>query len=105
MIGYLFRANSNDSGIYLSTIYDSNNKPIAIKKSAYTQSAISWLRRELKGINWYSDLSGNNVLSSYLDLENYFSLNFIYIMGEKANYSNGYWINRNYIDKALITYC
>ena len=105
MIGYLFRVNSNNSGIFISTFYDSDNEPITIKKSAYTQSSISRLRRELKGVNWYSSFNKHNLFSSFIDLEDYFSLNLNYIKGEKADYRDGYLVNLNYIDKALIEYC
>ena len=105
MIGYLFRANSNNSGIYITKFYDSNNKSIIIKKSAFTKSSILRLRRELKGVSFYSSNTGDNLLSSYIDLPNYFSINFNYIEGKKVDYRNGYWINKNYIERAINKYC
>jgi len=105
MTNYLFRANNNDSGIYLCKVYGSENKIISIKKSANTQSAIIRLKREMKGLIWYSDYTGIEHLISCVDLENYFSLNIKFIKGDKADYRNGYWVNRDFIDKALVRYC
>ena len=75
MIGQLLRANSNHSGIFISKFYDSKNEPFIIKKSASTDSSISALKEELKGIIWYSNNSNHNLFYSYIDLEDYFSLN------------------------------
>ena len=105
MIGQLLRANSNHSGIFISKFYDSENEPFIIKKSATTDSSISALKEELKGIIWYSNNSNHNLFYSYIDLEDYFSLNLNYIKGEKRIYRNGYLTNLNYINKALVEYC
>lgn len=105
MLRCLFRANANDNGIYLSTLYDCDTKPIAIKKSASTNKPILRLQHEVKGAAWYSQISKEALISGIVDLPNYYSVNFRFVSGKKADYRDGYWVNRNYIKKALIRYC
>ena len=105
MLNCLFRANANASGIYLSTVYDSKYNPIYIKKSASTFQAILRLKGEIKGVTWYSRVSNENLVSSLVDLPGYYSVKFRFITGVKANFRDGYWINRDYIKNALDRYC
>jgi len=105
MLKCLFRANANNNGVYLSALYDFDAKPIVIKKSSATLSSISRLKKEVQGTNWYSQISKEELISNIIDLPSYYSVNFRYISGEKADYRDGYWTNREFIEKALKIYC
>ncbi len=102
---FLMRSNSCHNGVYLSIVYKSNCSPIFVKKSASIDDGISRLKRETKGVTWCDSVTKESSISSTIDLPNYFSSNFNFIQGEKANYRDGYWINRNYIQRALVKYC
>lgn len=105
MLGFLFRVHANNNGIYLSVFYGSSNELITIKKSASKKQAITSLKREVEGINWYCRNVKENLITDIINLPNYYSVKLHYIVGEKANYRDGYWVNRNHIKKALIMYC
>jgi len=104
MLRCLFRANANNNGIYLSASYD-HAKPILIKKSSATLSSISRLKKEVEGNNWYSQISKQELIADIIELPSYYSVNFYYVSGEKADYRDGYRTNHEFIEKALKIYC
>lgn len=105
MLNYLFRANANNNGVYLSAIYDVDSNPVLIKKSSTTLSTISRLKKEVRGANWYAKISNEKLISQIIDLPSYYSVSFDYILGKKANYRFGYWKNRKFIEEGLKKYC
>jgi hypothetical protein len=105
VISSLIRANANESGVYLSLIYDEEQKPIFIKKSASSAKSIRKLKNEIRGATWYQTNSDINQISKIIELPNYYSIFFHFFNGKKANFRDGYWLNRSYIEKALQGYC
>jgi hypothetical protein len=105
MITSLFRANANSTGIYLSIVFDSDNKPILIKKSASHEHSITRLKYELKGVDWYCKATNFKLIADLVDLPSYCSVNFSFVNGHKADFRQGYWANREYIKIALDEYC
>ena len=72
MTAYLFRANSNDNGVYLSYIFDEDGKPIGVKKSSATFGSIKRLKREVNGAEWYSKLSFIKLASIIKEFPSYY---------------------------------
>ena len=105
MISSLIRANANKSGIYLSLIYDIEYKPTYIKKSASEPASIKKLKNEIKGVTWYQANSEINQIHKITELAGYYSVFFKYFNGKKANFRDGYWLNRSYIERAIRGYC
>jgi len=105
VITSLIRANANNSGIYLSLIYDAEHKPVYIKKSASSPVSIKQLKNEIRGVSWYQTNSGINQIAKIIELPGYYSVLFSFFSGKKANFRDGYWLNRPYIERALEGYC
>lgn len=105
MVNILFRVNANDSGVYLSTIYDDEHIPVYIKKSASARLPILKLKREVQGALWYSRLSKEDLIYDVTELPKYYSIRFNFISGLKVNFRDGYWINRLYVERAVDKYC
>ncbi len=105
MISSLIRANAHNSGIYLSLIYDLELKPTHIKKSASAPVPITKLKNEIKGVSWYQAKTGINQISKIIELPSYYSVLFYFFSGKKADFRDGYWLNRSYIERALKGYC
>ena len=105
MLNFLFRADTHNTGIFVSKVYDIDKRPVYIKKSASTPLAISRIKREIVGANWYSEFGEENLISNIVDLPRYCSINFHFVSGFKPDFSDGYWINKNYIEQALNRYC
>jgi hypothetical protein len=105
VLNYLFRANANNSGIYLSSLFGADGLPVYIKKSAVTSQSISKLKREVAGSKWYQHISEEDLISEITDLQKYYSVRFFFVVGCKANFRKGYWFNREYVERALGKYC
>ena len=105
MISSLIRANANESGIFLTLIYDLEYKPVYIKKSASETASIKKLKNEIRGVTWYHENSGINQISKITELSRYYSVLFNFFNGKKANFRDGYWLNRSYIERAVEGYC
>ena len=105
MVNSLFRVNANNSGVYLSTIYDHEHNPVYVKKSASKPTSILKLKREVQGALWYSGLSKERLICDITELPKYYSIRFNFISGMKMNFRDGYWINKCYVEKAVDKYC
>ena len=105
MIRYLSRINSNNSGIYITKVFDKNGTAIELKKSSSRLDSINNLKRELEGAEWYTRISENKLVTHVHELSSYYSLTFRYVDGYKVNYRNGYAKNFKYVEKAISLYC
>tara|TARA_B100000579_G_C22835666_1_gene858575 strand:- start:392 stop:1132 length:741 start_codon:yes stop_codon:yes gene_type:complete len=105
MIKHLSRINSNNSGIYVTKVFDKNGTAIELKKSSSRPDSINNLKKELVGAEWYSRISQNKLVTQVRELPLYYSLTFRYVDGYKANYRDGYIKNSIYIEKAISLYC
>lgn len=105
MIKSLIRANSNNKGVYIVITYDENLKPIFLKKSSSSKASIKTLKNEVRGVEWYSGVSKKSFIKKTTNLGDYFSINFEYISGKKANFRKGYLHNLSYIERAIKIYC
>ena len=76
MIRYLSRINSNNSGIYITKVFDKNGTAIELKKSSSRLDSINNLKRELEGAEWYTRISENKLVTHVHELS---SLSLIHI--------------------------
>tara|TARA_B100000941_G_scaffold265618_1_gene220308 strand:+ start:124 stop:858 length:735 start_codon:yes stop_codon:yes gene_type:complete len=105
MIKSLIRANSNNKGIFIVITYDKDLKPILLKKSSSSKESIKNLKNEVRGVEWYSGVSRKSFIKKTTNLEDYFSIDYEYVTGKKANFRKGYLHNLSYIEKAIKIYC
>jgi len=106
MVNYLTRSNAHNSETFVSVVYKYDGNPIWIKKASSASAGIERLKNEVKGVEWYKDVSKVSYAPYHIiDQREYFSVKFNFICGKKADYSIGYSENKSYIERVLVEYC
>lgn len=106
MVSHLIRSNAHSSETFVSIVYKYDSNPVWIRKASSTKVGIERLKNEVKGVEWYKQVSETAYVPCHIiDRQEYFSVQFNFICGEKIDYSRGFSENKRYIERVLDEYC
>tara|TARA_Y100001960_G_scaffold179083_1_gene187810 strand:+ start:3956 stop:4717 length:762 start_codon:yes stop_codon:yes gene_type:complete len=102
----LIRNCSHGSEVYLLQETGGTGNVESMFKSSSMPEGVKNLRQELEGVNWYNS-KNSKIIKAVIDHEtsHYISIKYDYVRGENANFQDGYWVNRNWINLAIEHYC
>jgi hypothetical protein len=102
----LIRNCAHGSEIYLLEKVGDSGDVESIWKSSSSPEGIQNLHQDLAGFNWYNSKNEENIkVAIDSETSHYISVKYEYIRGTKADFADGYRLNKKWISMAVEHYC